>query len=835
MSTKYTRITVSPDIGEQLQVGAKAPFVVNLSQSISGVTIEELTKVSSEVKKDALSASNSAKAAKTSETNAKLSETNASTSETNVKASENESKKQADLATEQATIATNKALEAANQANLAKDMADEATNQANLSKISADASKESADTSSSSAMEATNQANLAKDSADEATTQAGIATTKAEESTISAGNSSTSATEAKASADAAKISETNASGSATEAASILDELKNHSYDKPTVDSKLEDVKNNSYDKSVVDSKLSDKVDKSGDIMSGTLETTTKVLTKSANGEHSLGLISSNSGSANIEKVQGVDTYLIRVPQKTGTMLLEGDFGLGAGPTSGNISPPFPENANNASNAGFYAGGGTNAINYYDNYAPLWAGVRQGGDGSGTIVQFQFSADGRKLAARVRDRNTWSGWFDLPTKHRTDSQFFEGQLISYQGLYSFDKNKPTNYFGMKRAVGGDPYGFFLAYENQGHTINFPRSMGGDILLTNTGNAPNTGDNRVLLFRAIKAEQAAYIEYQKPDGSQRWRVGSMGNNTNIALTTGSGGALVLDAEGCLVNGRNTILQGDFGIGGLTPLMGNNDLKTSQTSSMFRMGGGTDSNIFTNHGCGIHFAYSPTIRSGMFVNASTGVTYSYTSDERDANGIVRTRIIYSTVNTTVDSNGFIKRASPVIKIRGDGSFELNEESEGANVVRLGLGHYRVTGVYGFNSDNAWGIDGGISIPKDHNDQPLIWLEPEVNPDGSVDIYTFHRENHIPENIRAIRERRLARMGGEYTAKVDGEPCDIPAGTFVDLRVEMPEDSIYATKQKEIEDNLRKYEKYQKPIDEAWENKPEYISDAMDKFLNI
>lgn len=71
MSTKYTRITVSPDIGEALQVGAKAPFVVNLSQSISGVTIEELTKVSSEVKRDALSASNSADAAKVSETNAK--------------------------------------------------------------------------------------------------------------------------------------------------------------------------------------------------------------------------------------------------------------------------------------------------------------------------------------------------------------------------------------------------------------------------------------------------------------------------------------------------------------------------------------------------------------------------------------------------------------------------------------------------------------------------------------------------------------------------------------------------------------------------------------------
>lgn len=39
------------------------------------------------------------------------------------------------------------------------------------------------------------------------------------------------------------------------------------------------------------------------------------------------------------------------------------------------------------------------------------------------------------------------------------------------------------------------------------------------------------------------------------------------------------------------------------------------------------------------------------------------------------------------------------------------------------------------GMNSDAAWcGIDGGFDIPKDRNGQALIWLDYEVNADGSV-----------------------------------------------------------------------------------------------------
>ncbi|MFO3883581.1 phage tail protein, partial [Enterobacter hormaechei] len=136
-----------------------------------------------------------------------------------------------------------------------------------------------------------------------------------------------------------------------------------------------------------------------------------------------------------------------------------------------------------------------------------------------------------------------------------------------------------------------------------------------------------------------------------------------------------------------------------------------------------------------------YSPTIF------ARTGDTYSLFSMPFQSSGKVRifggaaatgwnhSRILYDDKNTVVDSNGFIKQASPVVKIFTDGKYETNDESEGVTVTRLDVGQYLIEGCKALNSDAAWGgIDGGFEIPTDRNKQPLIWLDYEVSADGSV-----------------------------------------------------------------------------------------------------
>lgn len=139
--------------------------------------------------------------------------------------------------------------------------------------------------------------------------------------------------------------------------------------------------------------------------------------------------------------------------------------------------------------------------------------------------------------------------------------------------------------------------------------------------------------------------------------------------------------------------------------------------------------------------------------------------------------------TRNTTVDSNGFIKIASPIVKIFGNGSFETNDESEGVKVKRTGTGEYLIEGCMGLNSDAAWcGIDGGFEIPVDRNKLARIWLDYEVNADGSVLVKTYHRTHpEAPEFAR-----------NEINGLTNGEPADIPADSFVSVRVEMPENSI-------------------------------------------
>lgn len=143
-----------------------------------------------------------------------------------------------------------------------------------------------------------------------------------------------------------------------------------------------------------------------------------------------------------------------------------------------------------------------------------------------------------------------------------------------------------------------------------------------------------------------------------------------------------------------------------------------------------------------------------------------------------------VYSPNNTTKTSDGTLKVASPIINIFHDGKFDVNAESEGACVIREGRGIYRITNVLGMNSDGAWGgIDGGFDVPKDRNGQHLVWLDYEVDADGSILVKTYHRTYpDSPEFARNVKDG--------YSA---GDPIDIPIDQYLSVRVQMPQDSIF------------------------------------------
>ncbi|EPS4588823.1 hypothetical protein ACVEWC_004077, partial [Enterobacter hormaechei] len=203
-------------------------------------------------------------------------------------------------------------------------------------------------------------------------------------------------------------------------------------------------------------------------------------------------------------------------------------------------------------------------------------------------------------------------------------------------------------------------------------------------------------------------------------------------------------------------------------------------TDSTGFYRQNNTTGSNFFGHWGAGVGIMYSSPTKFNIFVRQDGQIYFNkVSSGSEDWRAIAKT-----TLNTTVDSNGFLKTASPVVKVFSSGRCETNEESEGCTVTRMKTGEYLIEGCMGMNSDAAWGgIDGGFVIPTDRNGQALIWLDYEVNADGSVLIKTYHREYPTaPAFARNSRE-----------GLVDGDPVDIPADQYVSVRVEMPQNSIW------------------------------------------
>lgn len=116
------------------------------------------------------------------------------------------------------------------------------------------------------------------------------------------------------------------------------------------------------------------------------------------------------------------------------------------------------------------------------------------------------------------------------------------------------------------------------------------------------------------------------------------------------------------------------------------------------------------------------------------------------------------WSTANTTVDGNGFIKEASPVAKVFRD-RIVTNEDAAGVTYKREGVGVYRISGSTGL-SDTGWYID----TPKDANNNIKVFVELET--EGSDIILKTYEPDYST---------------GPATA---GAPADIPEGRWVDLR---------------------------------------------------
>ncbi|QCJ70435.1 hypothetical protein C9446_11570 [Providencia heimbachae] len=190
--------------------------------------------------------------------------------------------------------------------------------------------------------------------------------------------------------------------------------------------------------------------------------------------------------------------------------------------------------------------------------------------------------------------------------------------------------------------------------------------------------------------------------------------------------------------------------------------------------------------------------------------------------AGGISAKNTLYGTANTTKDSNGNLKAASPIVKIFAD-DIDVNEESEGVTLKKLHTGIYQLCGVLGMHSDASWGgVNGGITIPSGINQLPLIYVDYDVlvagerhpfngeiirqDEHGDIVIYASYRKHlDLPQNVQYARLKTYPEFAREIDGKLveleAGEPIDIPNGHWIDVRVNMPSNSLYNQKQAEAQ----------------------------------
>ncbi|MCG9949583.1 hypothetical protein MIB43_006555 [Providencia rettgeri] len=305
-------------------------------------------------------------------------------------------------------------------------------------------------------------------------------------------------------------------------------------------------------------------------------------------------------------------------------------------------------------------------------------------------------------------------------------------------------------------------------------------GGDL----SGNLKTTG--------SIQTTQGEITAYK--DGGSGVQISGSGNEA-VIKSRNMGGAWQTHI---IPNSAGTLMQvGDYGLGAVKGVEGGNQPASSFVSY-------SDSNLAKQHGwpgngCGIQSVYAGDRRLQLYSN-TVGVLYNRFSMTTGADTTSVWYEIYSTKNTTKDSNGNLKAASPIVKLFAD-DIELNDEAEGVEMEHLGVGHYLIKGVVGFNADGAWGINNGFVIPQDHNGKNMVLIDCEVRPDGDIEVFVFHQQNaDMPERFQNKRIKHFDEEGVPVYFE-NYEPCDVPESRWIDMRVEMPPNSLYNQKQAEAE----------------------------------
>ena len=236
-----------------------------------------------------------------------------------------------------------------------------------------------------------------------------------------------------------------------------------------------------------------------------------------------------------------------------------------------------------------------------------------------------------------------------------------------------------------------------------------------------------------------------------------------NQNFTTNTHAASRLVGTAGG------NVMEVGAFGLGGnsSTSFAGN---ATDYKQNTFFGGGELAARGFPcNYALGYQLNGAGVWQAYLIHDAASSNVYVATRSSPSSSLLFRK--LYSTGNTTIDSNGLLKAASPIVRLFVD-KIEMNDEAELQPITfeKLGVGDYLVKGSTGF-AQEGWYIE----IPKDANGNVLVAVVYEQLDNNDISVKTY--DYMLNKKGRIVPDLET--------------PLDIPEARWIDLRLQaLPQD---------------------------------------------
>ncbi|UBX51200.1 phage tail protein [Acinetobacter pseudolwoffii] len=224
-------------------------------------------------------------------------------------------------------------------------------------------------------------------------------------------------------------------------------------------------------------------------------------------------------------------------------------------------------------------------------------------------------------------------------------------------------------------------------------------------------------------------------------------------------------------------NVMEVGVFGFGGTSRYAQQNPAATApanvldvtQMYSFINLGQtGYGQGLGWSAGAKIHFVIGGSVGNNLY--------HAVVADKNAETRSIGYHVIRTAQNTTVDANGFLKNASPIVQLFAD-KIEMNDEAQQQNIEfqKLGVGDYLIKGSSGFSQDGWY-----IETPKDANGNVLVAVVYEQLANGDISVKTYDY---------------MLNKKGRIVADTE-TPLDIPETRWIDLRLqELPQPEIEVT----------------------------------------